>query len=138
MTDARWKARPSWGAHGNRGRVTGAPISHRDGALRLYRGATPDAPVDEMYSFFPAIRADGDTGFPRPRVSLPSRHFRKNVQYAKGQALGRSDLATEDLRDLWECLVSQVRRAGLVTGTHATLPGRRGNERNEVGAQVPN
>ena len=107
--------------------VTGGPISHRDGVLRLYMGATPDARVDGMYSFFPAMPAGGDTGFSRPCVNLPSEHFGKNVQYAKGQALGQSDLATEELRGLWESLVSQVHEAGLVTGMHAMLPERRGN-----------
>ncbi len=84
--------------------------------------------------------AGGDTGFSRPCVNLPSEHFGKNVQYAKGQALGQSALATEELRGLWESLVSQVHEAGLVTGTHAMLPERRGNAlrpRSALGNQTP-
>ena len=40
--------------------------------FRLYRGATPTDPVDGMYSFFPALPAGADIGFPRPPVVLPA------------------------------------------------------------------
>lgn len=49
-----------------------APKSER---LRLYRGATPDDPIDEMFSFFPAIPGDGESTFARPVVSLDDKYF---------------------------------------------------------------
>jgi hypothetical protein len=38
--------------------------------LRLYYGATPDAPVEGMFSFVPCQRAEGATGFARPVIDL--------------------------------------------------------------------
>ena len=52
--------------------VTAGPIAaNEEGAFRLYRGATPDDPVDGMFSFFPAMPAEGESGFPRPVLDLP-------------------------------------------------------------------
>ena len=96
-----------------------------DNTLRLYRGATPDSDVEGMYSFFPAMPAGGGSGFPRPSITLPNNYFDVSVQYAKGQRLGLPDVAPGELRKLWNDLVSQVRGAGLVLGTHAELPERR-------------
>lgn len=91
--------------------------------LRLYRGATPDDPVEEMFSFFPAIPGRGKSGFPRPFVDLPRMCFNPaSWQAPKGVGEERS---FDELSDLWKCLVSQVHDAGLVLGTHAELPGRR-------------
>ena len=87
---------------------------------RLYRGATPDDPVDGMFSFFPAITAGGDTGFPRPCIDLEAGYFNpRSWQAPKGVVLHRS---TGELRGIWESLVSQVRARDLVVGTHASLP----------------
>ena len=87
---------------------------------RLYRGATPDDPVDGMFSFFPAMPARGDIGFPRPLIDLPGEYFNpRSWQAPKG--LGRDRAAAERL-GLWESLVSQVRANGLVLGTWADSP----------------
>lgn len=87
---------------------------------RLYRGATFDDPVNGMFSFFPAIPAGGNSGFPRPLIDLPSEYFnRRSWQAPKG--LWR-DRTSGDLRGLWDSLVSQVLSYGLVLGTHASLP----------------
>ena len=105
--------------------VSGRPIEHGDCGLRLYRGATPSDRVNGMYSFFPAAPAGGDTGFPRPIITLPDEYFGKKVQYAKGHKLDDPDVGSDKLRELWDCLVRQVRHAGLVLGTRAELPERR-------------
>lgn len=104
--------------------VTGGPIRDNETAsFRLYRGATPDDPVDGMFSFFPATPASGETGFPRPLIDLPSEYFNpKSLQAPKGV---RCDRTSEELCGLWESLMRQVREAGLVLGTHAALPERR-------------
>ena len=87
---------------------------------RLYRGATPDDPVDGMFSFFPAIPAGSDGGFSRPLIDLPSDYFNaRNWQAPKG--LWR-DRTAEELHGLWYSLVSQVRAKGLVLGTYAEPP----------------
>ena len=58
--------------------VTGGPLTAaskirknpEERGLRLYRGATPHDPVGRMFSFFPAKPAGGNSGFPRPFLSL--------------------------------------------------------------------
>ena len=113
--------------------VTGGPMADHDekastsGAcgstsarLRLYRGATPDNPVHEMFSFFPAVPEGGGRGFPRPLIDLPSEYFNpKNWQAPKGATCNRKP---EELRCLWNSLIAQVHKAGLVLGTRAELP----------------
>ena len=111
--------------------VTGGPLTDDpklarkpvEGGFRLYRGATPDDTVCEMYSFFPARPASDESCFPRPVVSLDGDHFNpRSWQAPKGI---KRDLPTDALRQLWESLVEQVRGAGLVLGTYAQLPERR-------------
>lgn len=104
--------------------VTGGPIADNGrGSFRLYMGATPGNPVEGMFSFFPAMPAHGDTGFPRPLIDLPDEHFNsRNWQAPQGL---RKECTSEKLRWLWERLAAQVHEAGLVLGTHATLPERR-------------
>ena len=91
--------------------------------LRLYRGATPQHRVDGMFSFFPAIPADGGSSFSRPVVSLNDVYINpRNLRAAKGAGC---NLNTDTIRDLWCSLVTQVRSAGLVPGTRAEMPERR-------------
>jgi len=116
--------------------VVGGPLSDYDGEtscsgacgpiagrLRLYRGATPDDPVEGMFSFFPAVPAGGEKGFPRPLIDLPGEYFNPGSwQAPKGLGFGRSG---DELSGQWKRLVRQVHDAGLVLGTHADLPERR-------------
>ncbi len=113
--------------------VTGGPLSDNDGEpyssgycaptsepLRLYRGATPDDPVDGMFSFFPAIPADGESSFARPVIQLSSEHLNPgNLRAPKGHGHSRQ---AQELRGLWDSLVKQVRKKQLVLGTHAAMP----------------
>lgn len=97
-----------------------APTSEQ---LRLYRGATPDDPVDGMFSFFPAIPADGESCFPRPVVFLDDEYFNpRSLRAPKGAGCNRK---SDELGCQWRSLVKQVHRAGLVLGTCAQLPERR-------------
>ena len=104
--------------------VTGGPIVDNEAAsFRLYMGAAPDDPVGGMFSFFPALPAHGDAGFPRPLIDLPGKYFNpRSWQAPKGL---RRERNSEELRLLWKSLVAQVREAGLVLGTHAAPPERR-------------
>ena len=104
----------------NSGPSCGSPGEER---LRLYRGATPDDPVDGLFSFFPASPAGGDTGFPRPRIDLSAADF--NPASSRSPKGIRRDRTPDELRGLWNRLVEQVRGEGLVLGTHAELPERR-------------
>lgn len=110
--------------------VTGQPIIQNerpDLPLRLYLGATPEAPVDEMFSFFPAVPAAEEWAFPRPPITLPDEFFKvAQSRGPMGHALGGPNLSSETLRGLWQCIVDQVREAGLVLGTRAQLPERSG------------
>lgn len=87
---------------------------------RLYRGATPDDPVDGMSSFFPAIPAGGDLGFPRPCIDLPAEYFNPRSWQTPKEVWRHRTVG--ELRCIWESLVSQARSKGLVVGTHASLP----------------
>ena len=105
-------------------KVTGGPMvdNNEQGSFSLYRGATAEDPVDGMFSFFPAMPAHGDAGFPRPPIDLRREYFNpKNWQAQKGVGRQRT---IEELRKLWKCLVAQVHEAGLLVGTHAALPER--------------
>ena len=43
-----------------------------DATYRLYIGATPDDPVEGMFSYVPCRPADADrSGFARPAITLP-------------------------------------------------------------------
>ena len=104
--------------------VTGGPIVDNEKAsFRLYMGATPNDPIDGMFSFFPAMPAEGDVGFPRPLIDLQSQYFNpRSWQTPKGL---RRERTSEELCVIWKSLVGQVRKAGLVLGTHAIPPERR-------------
>lgn len=107
--------------------VTGRPLTHNyeagcgaDARFRLYRGATPDDPVDGVFSFFPAKLADGEAGFPRPVINLPREYFNPRLcMNIKGVSRKRS---RDQLHWIWSALVAQVRQAGLVLGTYAEMP----------------
>ena len=112
-------------------KVTGGPLTNdpklkksadsgKAQEFRLYRGAPPDDPVDEMFSFFPAIPADGESCFPRPVVTLDGDFFTaSNFRAPKGVRQCRKP---EELRCLWNSLVTQVRKKSLVLGTRADMP----------------
>ena len=104
--------------------VTGGPLADNDAdkELRLYRGATPDNPVDDMFSFFPAIQAGGDTGFERPAIELHKDFLAKNL--SQNCKIAR-DQTAETLNGLWQAIVAQVLDVGLLLGTGASPPNKR-------------
>lgn len=104
--------------------VTAGPLADNDetASFRFYRGATPEDPVNGMFSFFPAMIAGGSVGFERPGIELPKFCFTETLRRGIKTTCG---LAPTTLADLWQSLVEQVRNADLVLGTHAVLPERR-------------
>ncbi len=90
--------------------------------LRLYRGATPDQPVDGMFSFVPCLHAsDGQQGFPRPAIRLSGLVNPELKMGSKRTVLGTAARTHE----LWSEVVAQVRDQGLALGTRLELPLRR-------------
>ena len=93
--------------------------SDTDRSYRLYFGATYDAPVEGMYSFFPCLPLDrGGHGFARPTIRdtriITTNHrqsYRLNPQPAQDQ-----------VRELWHSVVEQVLAQGLWQGVQAQMP----------------
>jgi len=85
--------------------LTTAP---RDRHLRLtlYRGATPDNPIDDMFSFIPAQRADeGDPRFARRAIRLPGKINAASKQSTWGS---KRHLRISEVRDAWSAVRQQV------------------------------
>ena len=104
-----------------RGGCGGRAGDDADVKLRLYWGATPEDPVGEMFSFFPAMPADRARRFPRPGIELPDWCFTTSLRQGHKQSCG---LSAQSIRPLWGSLTEQVHGAGLVLGTHAAPPCR--------------
>lgn len=121
--------------------VTAGPLADNGetGPFTFYWGATPEEPVDGMFSFFPAMRAGGSVGFERPTICLPKTYFTETL----GRGIkSQRDLAPSTLVGLWRSLVEQVLNAGLVLGTHAALPElselpRGGASRHQISSGPP-
>ncbi len=88
--------------------------------LTLYRGATLDDPVEGMFSFAPARRADADDPrFAQPRVELPDLINPSNRQSTWGS---KRPLTTSQVREAWDKLRSQVMSADLVLAVRLQTP----------------
>ncbi len=88
---------------------------------RLYFGATPETPVDGMFSFFPCLLAHtAERGFPRPGISIDGRITPHLLQGKKMTTLPDA----EGARQLWAEVVRQVEQRGLKLGVRAELPRR--------------
>jgi hypothetical protein len=88
--------------------------------LVLYHGATYDDPVDGMFSFVPAGRADADmVRFARPSLDLPDDLLRPASQNFWGAL---RILPIDDVRAAWEQVGMQVRAADLVLATWLQTP----------------
>ena len=88
--------------------------------FRLYIGASPEHPVDGMFSFFPCLPAakGAARGFARPIVRRPGIITDNLTQ---GQRMNPTpDPAT--VRALWTDVARQILDQHLLLGTHADLP----------------
>jgi hypothetical protein len=87
-------------------------------SYRLYFGATPEQPVGEMFSFFPASTSERHpNGFPRPEIRLDL--ITPNL--TQGKRLN-PQTSLSDVRRLWSAVAKQVEASGLLLGVHADLP----------------
>lgn len=100
-----------------------AASSGRPDRAELGAGGGAWRPVDGMFSFFPAMPAEGASGFPRPILDLPAEYFNPRIWRAPRGL--RRERSADERRGLWDSLVAHARRSGLVLGTHATPPGKR-------------
>jgi hypothetical protein len=92
-----------------------------DRVHRLYAGATPDAPVNGMFSFFPCKSlSEAPNGFARPTIHMPEITPTHKQSYRL--TFPRSLDATTEL---WREVVRQVEAQGLHLGVHADVPERR-------------
>jgi hypothetical protein len=97
-----------------------------DWRLTLYRGATVDDPVEGMFSFVPARRADvGYARFARPPVRLPGMVNPANWRSTWGS---RRPLPIGTLRDSWEAVRHQVLAANLLLAVWLQTPYRQGGD----------
>jgi hypothetical protein len=88
--------------------------------LTLYRGATANDPVDGMYSFVPARRADErDPRFGRPSVRLSGRINPASRQSTWGS---KRPLSVAQIRHAWESIHDQVLAHDLLLATRIETP----------------
>ncbi len=100
---------------------------------RLYRGATFDAPVNGMFSFFPCRTTDDVKGaFPRPSIVLDDLERRGDGRMVPviDPALFNAKRYTvythpDDVAKYWRKVADQVIDAGLLLGVEAETPERR-------------
>lgn len=96
------------------------------GPLTLYRGATVDGPIDGMYSFVPARRADdGDSRFARPAIAIEQLIDPEYGRAARGTA---RPLSAEQIRHAWNEVRLQVLDADLLLGVWLQVPDFAGDE----------
>ena len=96
-----------------------APSDARMG-LSLYRGATIDDPVEGMFSFVPARRADqADPRFNRPSVRLPGRINPASRQSTWGS---KRPLSRDAIRSAWGSIREQVLAHDLMLATQIRIP----------------
>lgn len=88
-------------------------------SFRLYTGATPQAPVAGMFSFFPCLPfEEPPRGFPRPVVRLDRVISPRNWRAAKMTRLDSLD----DAFRIWRQVVNQVLDQDLALGVRALAP----------------
>lgn len=96
----------------------GAPCSESSAiSYRLYRGATPETPIDGMFSFAPARPIfDQVLPFPRPSIGLSfiSEALRQNWR----------SCAVPDIPEAWRSVAHLVLESGLELGTYFEFRGR--------------
>jgi hypothetical protein len=103
-----------WGRHDSRMRETG---------FALYLGATPEAPVDGMFSFVPCLPVDGQpAGFPRPELENPEVI---SPRLAMSVRLNR-ELKPARIPELWQWVAERVVEDGLALGTRISMPTKNG------------
>jgi hypothetical protein len=88
-----------------------------DPGYRLYFGATREAPLNGMFSFFPAEPWTSQVrGFPRPRITD------ETVSNGKSQGYKLTEVSMDGAAAAWARVCDQVLAADLWLGTSAKMP----------------
>ena len=104
------------------GQSLAAADEHADQPFTLYRGATFEDPVEGIYSFVPARRADdADPRFPRPGIRLPDLINPTSTQAARGL---REPRTVAEVQQAWNEVRCQVLQADLLLGVWLNTPPR--------------
>jgi hypothetical protein len=94
----------------------GDSLEHKN---TLFEGATPEARVEGIFSFFPSLpEADAPVGFARPAIELPGYINERSRQSERRTDVGSID----EVVDAWESVVDQILDQGLVLGVYAETP----------------
>lgn len=92
-------------------------------SFTLFAGATPERPINGMFSFTPSRRADdSDCRFRRPPLTLPGIINPLSWQSPRGAKVATTP---EDVRAIWLAVVKQVEAHGLELGTDMESPPQR-------------
>jgi hypothetical protein len=95
----------------------------RHTGFTLYRGATAEDPINGMYSFVPARRADdSDPAFERPILQLPGLINPANKRACRGS---RRPIPLDDVRQAWNDIRQDVIDAECALGVRIATPSRR-------------
>jgi hypothetical protein len=84
---------------------------------RLYYGATPVAPLNDMFSFVPCELAQNTAGFARPILSLDDLINPKLAQQARVV-----EISPDRIKTVWDEVVQHVTDQGLLLATSLELP----------------
>jgi hypothetical protein len=94
----------------------------RRATFTLFRGATPSARTEGMFSFTPCLPADGDIPrFVRPAIELPGVLNRASWQTPAGAKRPRPQ---DEVTQIWHRVVAQVIEQDLALATRLELPFR--------------
>jgi hypothetical protein len=89
--------------------------------FRLYRGATPEKPVNGMFSFSPCRPiAHPEPGFARPGIEGPFVNPALNMgfrQYPRDR-----EVTEGDVNETWRSVANQVLAKGFLLGTRFDIP----------------
>lgn len=92
-------------------------------SLTLFAGATPENPINGMFSFTPARRADDpNCRFPRPPLTITGIINPMSWQSPRG---AKVPVTLEEARATWLEAVKQVESHGLELGTNLQTPVQR-------------
>ncbi len=90
---------------------------------RLYFGATPNNPIDDMYSFFPCQPYEaGSRGFARPQLD-PRKKLKRVLNATKCTGVKYSSVRDlTEMKSLWDEVVKQVKDNHTELGVYAEMP----------------
>jgi hypothetical protein len=94
----------------------------QNSTFTLYAGASPEHPVNDIFSFSPCLPAtDGYIPFARPAIEVPEIIDPKRWRSTGGAKVPRHP---EEIVHVWNLIAQQVERCDLDLGTNFAIPPR--------------